>query len=114
MRRRNGIGSTDRTSSPSTVIVPASASISRFASRNSVVLPEPEPPTMARNSPPATSSETSSTALTRPPSKLLPTWEKTIGGGFGILRDHGTFFTLPWRGGSGMLHHFVELVPPRR
>ena len=50
-----------RTSSPSTVMVPLSASISRLASRSSVVLPEPEPPTMARNSPSATSSETSST-----------------------------------------------------
>jgi len=33
-------------------MVPWSASISRLASRNSVVLPDPEPPTMARNAPP--------------------------------------------------------------
>ena len=46
-------------------MLPLSASISRLASRSSVVLPEPEPPTMARNSPSATSSETSSTATTR-------------------------------------------------
>ena len=32
-------------------MLPLSASISRLASRSSVVLPEPEPPTMARNSP---------------------------------------------------------------
>ncbi len=51
MRRRSETGSTARTSSPSTVMLPESASISRFASRSSVVLPEPEPPTMARNSP---------------------------------------------------------------
>ena len=65
MRRRSRIGSAARTSSPSTVMLPLSASISRLASRSSVVLPEPEPPTMARNSPSATSSETSSTARTR-------------------------------------------------
>src|SRR5258707_759400 len=35
---------------------------------------------MGRNSPSATSSETSSTALTRPPSKLLPTCAKAIRG----------------------------------
>ena len=55
---------------------PESASISRLASRNSVVLPEPDLPTMARNSPSATSSETSSTATTPAvpwPAKLLPT-----------------------------------------
>src|ERR1700686_4046915 len=99
MRRRNDTGSTARTSSPSTVIVPASASISRFASRNSVVLPEPEPPTIARNSPAATSSETSSTALTRPPSKLLPTCEKAIRGGDGIQSSLViAALTLPGRG----------------
>ena len=54
-------------------MVPPSASISRLASRSSVVLPEPEPPTMARNSPSATSSDTSSTALSAAV-KLLLTW----------------------------------------
>ena len=56
-------------------MLPLSASISRLASRSSVVLPEPEPPTMAKNSPSATSSETSSTATTRPPSNVLATCE---------------------------------------
>src|SRR5437763_1554399 len=47
MRRRKRIGSAALISSPSTLIRPPSASISRLASRSSVVLPEPEPPAMA-------------------------------------------------------------------
>src|SRR5258706_2687329 len=80
---------------------PSSASISRLASRNSVVLPEPEPPTMARNSLPATSIETSSTALTRPPSKLLPTCANAIRGVVGI-RERPQL--LPSPGGGGSAH----------
>src|ERR1700730_13334943 len=89
MRRRNCTGSAARTSWLSLVMLPWSASISRLASRSSVVLPEPEPPTMARNSPSATSSETSSTALTRPPSKLLPTCANAIRGAVCILPSPG-------------------------
>ena len=101
----NWIGSSLRTSSPSTVTWPVSASISRLASRNSVVLPEPEPPTMARNSPSATSSETSSTASTglaapRPP-KLLPTCANAIRGRVGFAFDPRRFRFLPSPGGEG-------------
>src|SRR3984957_12273989 len=85
MRRRSRMRSAVRTAWPSTVMRPVSASISRFVSRSSVVLPEPEPPTMARNSPSATSSETSSTALTPPPSKLLPTCANAISGGTAVM-----------------------------
>src|SRR5271168_2960617 len=106
MRRRRLIGSTVRTSWPSTLMWPASASISRLASRKSVVLPEPEPPTTASNSPSATSSETSSTARTgappRPPAKLLPTWANAIRGGLGIERDLNS--CLP---GSGRAKHHL-------
>src|SRR5579859_864494 len=87
MRRRRPTGSAARTSSPSIVMRPVSASISRLASRSSVVLPEPELPTMARNSQAPTSSETSSTALTRPSSKLLPTWSKTIRAATSVCGD---------------------------
>src|SRR6202048_4769456 len=101
MRRRNETGSTARASSPSIVMLPRSASISRFASRSSVVLPEPEPPTMARNSPAATSSETSSTARTgiapRPPSKFLRTCANAIRGGVGIRRPRRCGSYPPWR-----------------
>ena len=45
------MGSTSAMLSPSMRIVPSSGAISRLASRSRVVLPEPEPPTMARNSP---------------------------------------------------------------
>src|SRR5581483_802758 len=99
MRRRNETGSAARTSSPSMVMRPRSVSIRRLASRSSVVLPEPDEPTMARNSPAATASETSSTAKTdlapRPPSKLLATWSKVINAASGI---YSTLFNLPWRG----------------
>src|ERR1700754_2804806 len=110
MRRRSRIGSTALTSSPSTRTLPLSASISRFASRNSVVLPEPEPPTMARNSPSATSSVTSSTALTRPPSKLLPTCAKAIRGGPAVISwDYHRAFKRPSDAGACLSSLSVEL-----
>src|SRR6185437_6175905 len=96
MRRRSCTVSTARTSSPSMAMLPRSASISRLARRSSVVLPEPEPPTMARNCPSATSSETSSTASTgfapRPPSKCLLTCANAINGGSAVI---GWDITLP-------------------
>jgi hypothetical protein len=73
MLRRRAIGLAVVTSVPSTLIVPSSASISLLARRSSVVLPDPEPPTMQRNSPSAMSSDTSLKAFTRPPSKVLAT-----------------------------------------
>ncbi len=110
MRRRNRTGSTALTSSPSTVMLPESASISRFASRSSVVLPEPEPPTMARNSPSATASVTSSTALTRPPSKLLPTCANAILGGAAVIsRDYHTAIGQPSRRDTCLSPLSVEL-----
>ena len=60
MRRRSVTASTLCTSSPSTRTVPAVGSISRLIRRSSVVLPEPDGPTMARNSRSRTSSETRS------------------------------------------------------
>src|ERR1700756_2889913 len=93
MRRRSRMGSAVRTSSPSTMMWPLSASMSRFVSRNSVVLPEPEPPTMARNSPSATSSETLSTAFTPP--KLLPTCANAIRGGTAVIVQN--YHTVRWQ-----------------
>src|SRR3984957_9677666 len=102
MRRRSRMGSAVRTAWPSTVMRPVSASISRFVSRSSVVLPEPEPPTMARNPPPATPGETSSTALTPPPSKLLPTCANAIRGGTAVIvQDYHTAPKRPSQPGAG-------------
>src|SRR5438445_404520 len=102
MRRRKATGSTVRTFSPSTLMLPLSASISRLASRSSVVLPEPEPPTMARNSPSATSSDTSSTAKTRstprPASGTVKIFDAPL---TGLNREAGYLFQadalFPWK-----------------
>src|SRR4051794_19699711 len=72
MRRRSVTASTLCTSSPSTRTAPALGSISRLTSRSRVVLPEPEGPTMARNSRARTSSETPSSTGAAPP-KLFET-----------------------------------------
>src|SRR2546421_237067 len=95
--------------------LPLAGSISRSASRSSVVLPEPEPPTMARNSPSATSIVRSSTALTRPPSKLLPTCANAIRGGAAVMSwNYHTAFEPPSRRGACMLPGSVELSKPGR
>src|SRR3984957_20488648 len=112
MLRRKATGSGARTSSPSMVMCPSSASIRRLVSRSSAVLPEPEPPTLARNSPLSTVNETSSTAFTRPPSKLLPTWSKTIRAATSVctwdrfgshlrLPRHGPALNLSFEGAKG-------------
>src|ERR1700722_20373590 len=79
-------GGTDARSSPSSSTRPSSG-ISRPASRrNSVVLPQPEGPSSAKNSPCKISSVSPATALT--PEKRLPTASnRTSGGGAGSLRD---------------------------
>src|SRR5947209_19073199 len=97
MRRRSATGSSARTSSPSIRITPLSASISRLTRRSNVVLPEPEPPTIARNSRSATSSVTSSTALSRPPSKLLPTCSQPIDGAPLMAPEYHIAFGVPSR-----------------
>src|SRR6516225_3446024 len=76
-RRYGGIGAI---SSPSSRMRPSSG-VSRPASRrSSVVLPQPEGPSSAKNSPAKISSDSSSTALT-PPKRLLTASNRTNGAG---------------------------------
>jgi hypothetical protein len=59
------------------VISPSVTSSSPAIMRRMVVLPQPDGPTSATNSPLAISSETSRTACT-PPGNSLLTWSRTI------------------------------------
>ncbi len=74
---------------------------------------------MAKNSPAATSSDTLSTARTRPSSKLLPTCANAISGGVGIQSGLVlAALTLPWRErvkrSTTTSLHRVELILRKR
>src|SRR5690606_33322941 len=68
IRRRRPWGGTTSTGSPATATLPASASIKRLIVFSVVVLPEPEAPTIATNSPRFTESVTPRTANVALPS----------------------------------------------
>src|SRR3954469_14049719 len=87
MRRRSIIGSVAVVSSPPTVRVPCDGSDSRLISRSRVVLPDPDGPTIAMNSPAATSSE-NSTSAGRPSPKVLLTALNEIAAAI-LLGYHG-------------------------
>src|SRR5260370_9607523 len=71
MRRRNAGASARSTDSPSIRTSPLSGSISRLMLLSSVVLPDPDPPTRATNTPSLTVTLASRTAKLFPPSNDL-------------------------------------------
>src|SRR5688500_7146153 len=85
MRRRSMCAISSSTSRPSILTVPALGSIKRLTVLRTVVLPLPDPPTIARSSPRATENETASTAVTAP--KRTVTASRAIASS-GIARDH--------------------------
>src|SRR5260370_42047967 len=79
-------GGTDARSWPSSSTRPASGISKPASKRSSVVLPQPEGPRSAKNSPWKISSDSAATALT-PEKRLLTASNRTSGGTIGSLRD---------------------------
>ncbi len=92
-------GGTEARSCPSSRTLPVSGISSPASRRSNVVLPQPEGPSRAKNSPGKMSSDKSSTAAT--PEKRLPTASnRTKGGVAGSLRNGGGREIPWWRAGA--------------
>src|SRR5579862_8277986 len=115
-------GGTDARSWPSSSTRPSSGISRPASSRNSVVLPQPEGPSSAKNSPWKMSSDKAATAPT-PEKLLLTASNRTSGGAFGSLRDADVRGKPPWCSAGlvlvsarlvmrGTLEHFQEKWRP--